>query len=77
MKTVTINGVNYTNVPSVSIPLAGGNGNATFFETSDANIDASKVLNGYKGYGANGLVTGTATQPQVSQDSTTKVLTIQ
>ena len=77
MKTVTINGVSYSNVPSVTIPLSGGNGNATFFETSDATIDASKVLNGYKAYGPSGLITGTATQPQVSQDSTTKVLTIQ
>ena len=77
MKTVTINGVTYSNVPSVTIPLSGGGGNATFYETSDATIDASKVLNGYKGYGASGAVTGTATKPQVSQDSTTKVLTIQ
>jgi len=76
-KTVTINGVSYQNVPSVTIPLSGGNGNATFYETSSATIDASKVLNGYVGYGASGAVTGTATQPQVSQDSTTKVLTIQ
>lgn len=77
MQTVTINGVNYNNVPSVTIPLAGGSGNATFYETSDATIDATKVLSGYKGYGATGAITGTATQPQVSQDSTTKVLTIQ
>lgn len=77
MKSVTINGVVYQNVPSVNVPLAGGNGNAIFYETSDATIDASKVLNGFKAYGANGAVTGTATQPQVTQDSTTKVLTIQ
>lgn len=77
MKSVTVNGVTYPNVPSVDIPLSGGNGNATFYETSDATIDASKVLNGFKAYGSNGPVTGTATQPQVTQDSTTKVLTIQ
>lgn len=76
MKTVTINGTVYQNVPSVSIPLSGGNGNATFYETSDADIDASKVLQGYKGYGASGAVVGTATSANVSQDSVTKVLTI-
>ena len=76
-KTVTINGVSYQNVPYINVPLTGGGGNAKFYETSSADIDASKVLNGYKAYGANGEITGTATQPQVSQDSTTKVLTIQ
>lgn len=77
MKSVTINGIVYQNVPHINVPLAGGGGNAVFFETSDATIDASKVLNGYRAYGASGAVTGTATQPQVTQDSTTKVLTIQ
>lgn len=76
MKTVTINGVQYSNVPSVEIPLAGGNGNAVFYETSTATIDASKVLNGYVGYGSSGSITGTLTTPSVSQDGTTKVLTI-
>lgn len=76
-KSVMINGVTYNDVPSFRAPLSGGNGYAVFYETSGADIDASKVLQGYKGYGPNGLVTGTATQPQVSQDSTTKVLTIQ
>lgn len=76
-KSVTINGVQYQNVPYVSIPLAGGNGNATFYDTSDATVDASKVLQGYSAYGATGKVTGTVTTVQVSQDSTSKVLTIQ
>lgn len=76
MKTVTINGVVYPDVPSVQIPLSSGNGNATFFETSNATIDASKVLNGYVGYGASGSITGTMTTPTVSQNATTKVLTI-
>lgn len=75
-KTVRINGVSYTDVPSVQIPLASGNGNATFFETSDADIQASYVLQGYKGYGANGQIVGTFTAATVAQDSTTKVLTI-
>lgn len=75
-KSVSINGVTYPNVPSVNIPLSSGSGNATFYETSDADIDASKVLQGYKGFGTSGLVTGTLTTVNVSQDSTTKVLSI-
>ena len=31
---VIINGVTYSNVPSVNIPLDAGGGNATFFDTS-------------------------------------------
>lgn len=76
MKTVTINGVSYPNTPAVQIPLTSGTGNATFYETSDANVDAGKLLNGYIAYGASGKITGTLTAPTVTQDSTTKVLTI-
>lgn len=75
-KTVAINGTTYSNVPSVTIPLSGGNGNATFYETSDATIDAGYVLQGYIGYGASGKVIGTFTSATISQDGTTHVLTI-
>lgn len=76
MKTVIINGTTYQNVPQVNIPLSTGNGNATFYETSDATIDAGKVLQGYSGYNSTGKVTGTLTTPTVAQDSTTYALTI-
>ncbi len=76
MKSVIINGVTYNNVPSVVCPLSTGSGSATFYETSDATADASKILSGYSGYGANGKVNGTFTAVNVSQDSTSKVLTI-
>ena len=76
MKSVTINGTVYANVPHVSIPLSTGTGSAIFYETSDATADASKILQGYTGYGVNGKITGTMTAANVSQDSTTKVLTI-
>ena len=75
-KTVTINGVQYLDVPSVQIPLASGSGTATFFDTSEATIDASKVLQGYVGFGVAGSIVGTMTAANVSQDSTTKVLSI-
>lgn len=75
-KTIKINNVNYQSVPSVQIPLADGSGNATFYETSESTIQPQFVLNGYKGFGANGLVTGTASLPSISQDSSSKILTI-
>lgn len=75
-KNVIINGASYNAVPYVQIPLAGGGGNATFFETSDATAAAANILSGYSAYGASGKLTGTATVPTISQDSSTKVLTI-
>lgn len=75
-KSVKINGVTYAAVPSVSIPLSTGTGSATFYETSEANIQPQHILAGYKGYGQNGLVTGNATVPSVSQDGSTKILSI-
>lgn len=75
---VTINGVTYQNVPEVNIPKVGG-GTAKFIDPSDATLDAAgKLLNGVTAIGANGVkYTGSLTVPTVSQDSTTKVLTIQ
>lgn len=75
-KSLSINGTTYTSVPSVTIPLSTGSGNATFYETSDATVAAEYLLEGYTAYGASGSVTGTLTTVSVSQDSTTKVLTI-
>lgn len=75
-KNVTINNVTYQNVPSVNIPLQGGGGNATFWETSDADAAANHIISGKKAYGANGPITGTATVPSISQDSSSHVLSI-
>jgi hypothetical protein len=75
-KNVIINGASYNSVPYVNIPLAAGGGNATFYETSDATAQAANILSGYTAYGANGKVVGQATAANISQDSTTKVLTI-
>lgn len=75
-KNVKINGVTYPAVPSVQIPLSEGSGNATFWDTSDADISASDILAGKHGYGASGKITGSATVPAVSQDSSSKILTI-
>jgi hypothetical protein len=75
-KNVIINGSSYSEVPFVQIPLSGGGGNAIFYETSDATAAAANILTGYSAYGASGKLTGTATAPVVSQDASTKVLTI-
>ena len=75
MANVIINNVSYQAVPYVSIPKVGG-GSAAFYDTSDANVDAASILAGAVGYGASGKVNGTLTTVQVSQDSTTKVLSI-
>lgn len=76
-KTVKINGVSYQGVPSISIPLSDGSGNAKFVDTSDATASTNQILKGETAYGADGTkVTGSLTCAQVSQDSSTKVVTI-
>lgn len=54
---VVINGVTYSAVPEVDIPISGG-GTAKFFDTSGADIAAGDVLSGKKGYGSSGEVSG-------------------
>lgn len=75
-KNVIINGTTYPAVPYVSIPLSGGGGNAVFYDTSDATGAAANLLTGFSMYGASGAVNGQLTVPTISQDGTTKVLTI-
>ena len=54
---VVINNVTYQNVPEVDIPISGG-GTAKFYDASEATISAGDILNGKKGIGASGEVTG-------------------
>lgn len=60
-KNVVIRDVTYNSVPSVTIPLAAGGGNATFTDTSDATLTSgSQMLAGVTSYDASGApVTGT------------------
>jgi hypothetical protein len=63
-KNVVIREVEYNSVPSVTIPLASGDGNAEFFDTSNATLNtrmAGYIAEGYTVYGSDGLVEGTAT----------------
>lgn len=55
---VIINGVTYSEVPSVQIPKVGG-GTAQFLDTTDATLDnANKLLNGVTAYGNGTKYTG-------------------
>ena len=57
---VIINGVAYSDVPSVSIPLNPGPGTATFTDTSDATLDdGGKMLNNVTAYSNGTKYTGT------------------
>lgn len=53
---VVINGVTYSNVPEVDIPISGG-GTAEFYDTTDADAGTGDVLSG-KTYYKSGKKTG-------------------
>ena len=54
---VIINGVTYSNVPEVDIPVSGG-GTAKFMDTSDANAASGDILSGKSGYVNGAKVSG-------------------
>lgn len=76
MANVRINGVTYSDVPSVSIPNSSGGGNATFFDTTTSTATASDIASGKVAFNGNGAVTGSLTLVSVSQNPTTKILTV-
>lgn len=57
-KSVKINGSTYENVPKVSIPLAQGEGNADFYDTSTDTASAAHILTGKTAHSTAGPVTG-------------------
>lgn len=60
---VIIRTTTYQDVPSVSIPLAGGGGNALFVDTSDATLnDAGNLPSGVTAYADGTKYTGTAAE---------------
>lgn len=61
------------------VTILGQAGKSTVVDTEigTGGAAAANILSGYKAYVNGSLITGTATVPTVSQDSTSKVLTIQ
>lgn len=60
------------------VSILGQQGKSTVVDTeiSSGGASASQIVNGYKAYVNGALVNGTATMPTVTQDSTTKILSI-
>lgn len=61
----------------VSIFGVSGSTNVVDTTVSSSAAGSSQILNGYKAYVNGSLVTGNASVPTISQDASTKVLTIQ
>lgn len=57
-KSVVINGVVYENVPSVSIPLSTGSGNAKFVDTDSGDASAGDIRSGKKAWVDGQEITG-------------------
>ena len=57
-KSVIINGVTYSDVPSVSIPLSSGSGNAVFVDTDSGDAAAGDIRSGKKAWVDGAEVTG-------------------
>lgn len=75
-KNVIINGVTYSNVPYVEIPLSGTSGNAEFYDTSDATLDSgSKMLSGSSAY-SNGVKYDGSIVSKTSSDLTASGATV-
>ena len=70
-QSVVINGVTYSDVPQVEIPLSDSTGNATFYDTSGDDVARSDVRSGVKYHGASGGTTGNATDYTSGADSGT------
>ena len=70
-KNVIINGVTYSDVPKVEIPISdSGGGTAEFFDTSDATLsDAGEMLTGVTAYSKGRKISGTI-QVRSSSDLT-------
>lgn len=75
-KNVVINGVTYSNVPEVDIPIANSEDTAKFYDTSDATLDnGNKMLSGNTAY-ANGVKYTGSIATKTSSDLTASGATV-
>lgn len=75
-KNVVIREVVYNDVPSVTIPLSSGSGDATFVDTSDATLDGGgKMLDGVTAYANGTKITGSI-ETKTSSDLTASGATV-
>lgn len=58
------------------VTILGVSGSSSVVDTSDATSSSAQILTGYTAYVNGSKVTGTLSSPTISQDSTTKVLSI-
>lgn len=73
---VIINGVTYSNVPEVDIPIANSEDTAKFYDTSDATLDnGNKMLSGNTAY-ANGVKYTGSIATKTSSDLTASGATV-
>ena len=72
---VVINGVTYSNVPSVEIPKSGS-GTASFYDISDTTAAAGDVLSGKYFYTSGGSKTQGSIATKTSSDLTASTLTV-
>lgn len=75
-KTIVIRGVVYADTPALAMKQPNTDERATFFETSDSTVTAATLQSGITAYGPSGKVTGTQTPVIISQDPSTKVVSI-
>lgn len=65
-KNVVINGVVYSDVPYVNIPLSSGGGNAKFVDTDSGDAAAGDIRNGKKAWVDGNEITGTKPERSAS-----------
>lgn len=75
-KTIVIRGVVYTDTPALAMKQPNTDERATFYETSDSTVTAATLQSGVTAYGPAGKITGTQVPVIISQDPTTKVVSI-